>query len=185
MQIGTRSLLFGVHCWFLHPWFVLAAWWKLYGFPSDLRLWVAFVIHDWGYWGKPNMDGPEGQRHPEWAGRVMARLFGEEWGAFTRLHSRYYARLEGREPSRLCAADKLATALVPFWIYLPLARASGELSEYLHHSENALFYVGKDPKEWLSKLQAHWRSVACEQAHGAREDWGIMTSVPIEEDAHG
>jgi len=63
MKVGTRSILFGVHCWILHPWFVAWAWWKLYGFPWDPRLWVAFVVHDWGYWGKPNMDGPEGENH--------------------------------------------------------------------------------------------------------------------------
>jgi len=33
------------------------------------------VIHDWGYWGKPNMDGPEGERHPWLGARVMHVLF--------------------------------------------------------------------------------------------------------------
>jgi hypothetical protein len=33
MKIGTKSVLFGAHCFFLHPWFVAAAWWRLYGFP--------------------------------------------------------------------------------------------------------------------------------------------------------
>jgi hypothetical protein len=131
MTIGTRSLLYGAHCWFLHPWFVFVAWWRLYGFPRDPRLWVAFVIHDWGYWNSPEMDGPIGQRHPEWAGRVMARWFGPAWGDFTRLHSRYYARLEGRAPSRLCTADKLATALVPAWLYVPMVWATGELPGYM------------------------------------------------------
>jgi len=65
MKVGTKSVLFGAHCFFLHPWFVAAAWWKLYGFPFDLRLWVAFFCHDLGYLGKPNMDGPEGETHPE------------------------------------------------------------------------------------------------------------------------
>ena len=60
MNVGTRSLLFGVHQFAIHPWFVAAAWWRLYGFPFDPRLWVAFFVHDLGYWGKPNMDGAEG-----------------------------------------------------------------------------------------------------------------------------
>lgn len=75
MKIGTKSVLFGAHCFFIHPWFVALAWWRLYGFPLDPRLWVAFFVHDLGYLGKPNMDGPEGEKHPVWAAKVMARLF--------------------------------------------------------------------------------------------------------------
>lgn len=75
MKIGTKSVLFGAHCFFLHPWFVAAAWWKLYGFPFDPRLWVAFFVHDLGYWGKPNMDGIEGERHPYFGAKIMQRLF--------------------------------------------------------------------------------------------------------------
>lgn len=61
MKIGTRSVLYGAHCFLLHPWFVAAAWWQLYGIPWDPRLWVAFFVHDIGYVGKPNMDGVEGE----------------------------------------------------------------------------------------------------------------------------
>lgn len=75
MKVGTKSVLFGAHCWFIHPWFVAAAWMRLYGFPVDPRLWVAFFVHDLGYWGKPNMDGPEGEAHVEWGANVMHRLF--------------------------------------------------------------------------------------------------------------
>jgi len=50
-------------------WFVAWGWWTLYGFPFDPRLWVAFFVHDLGYIGKPNMDGPEGTR----LGRAVAR----------------------------------------------------------------------------------------------------------------
>src|SRR4051812_37617346 len=100
MRIGTKSVLFGAHCFFIHPFFVAAGWWKLYG-PTkifigrneseprairydravytsifDPRLWIAFVIHDLGYFGKPNMDGDEGERHPEWGAGIMQRLFG-------------------------------------------------------------------------------------------------------------
>ncbi len=131
MKRGTKSILFGAHCWCIHPWFVALGWWKLYGFPFDPRLWVAFFVHDLGYWSKPNMDGPEGQTHPELGGRIMERLFGEQWGDFTRLHSRYYARLEGKPVSPLCAADKLATSLIPAWIYVPMATWSGEIYEYM------------------------------------------------------
>ena len=33
MKIGTKSVLAGTRCFFLHPWFAALAWWKLYGFP--------------------------------------------------------------------------------------------------------------------------------------------------------
>ena len=80
MKLGTKSVLFGVHCFFLHPWFVAVAWWKLYGFPWDPHLWVAFAVHDLGYLGKPNMDGMEGETHVELGARIMAFLFGNAWG---------------------------------------------------------------------------------------------------------
>lgn len=51
MKTGTKSVLFGAHCFFIHPLFVALAWWKLFGFPWDPRLWVAFFVHDLGYWG--------------------------------------------------------------------------------------------------------------------------------------
>ena len=75
MKIGTKSVLYGAHCLFIHPVFVFAAWWKLYGFPWDPRLWIAFFVHDLGYWGKPNMDGKEGETHVEWGAKVMHKLF--------------------------------------------------------------------------------------------------------------
>lgn len=75
MRIGTKSVLFGAHCFFLHPWFVALGWWKLYGFPWDPRLWVAFLLHDIGYLGKPNMDGPEGERHPWTGAEICSWLF--------------------------------------------------------------------------------------------------------------
>jgi hypothetical protein len=131
MRIGTRSILFGVHQFLLHPLLAAWAWWRLYGFPFDLRLWVAFAVHDLGYWGKPNMDGPEGERHVEWGARLMGRLFGPEWADFSRNHSRFYARQNGRPFSRLCVADKYLICLVPPWLYLALSRASGELYEYM------------------------------------------------------
>lgn len=107
MKTGTRSLLFGAHNLLLHPALVFLAWWRLYGFPADPRLWIAFLVHDWGYWGKPNMDGPEGETHVELGARIM-RLFGPRWETLTRHHSRCYSRRDGVEPSPLCYADKLA-----------------------------------------------------------------------------
>jgi hypothetical protein len=106
----------------------------------------------------------------------MTALFGPAWGAFTRRHSRYYARLEGAAPSPLCAADKLATALVPAWLYVPLVRLSGELPEYMALAHAADFYHGSDPYEWFRLLAADWRAIAEGQATGQRVDWGTLTS---------
>ena len=105
MTIGTRSVLYGAHCAVLHPWFLAVAWYKLYGFPWDVRLWASFCLHDIGYISKPNMDGCEGETHVELGAKIMGLLFGESWAAFTAAHSRYWAKRNGRQFSRLCVAD--------------------------------------------------------------------------------
>ena len=74
MKVGTKSVLFGAHCFIIHPVFVLIAWIKLYGFPFDPRLWIAFFVHDLGYWGKPNMDGKEGETHVELGARILSNF---------------------------------------------------------------------------------------------------------------
>ncbi|MEI7772426.1 MAG: hypothetical protein WCI67_20730 [Chloroflexales bacterium] len=131
MRVGTKSLLFGVHQVVLHPLLLACAWTKLYGFPRDRRLWVAFFVHDMGYWGCADMDGPEGKRHPALGGTIMARLYGKWWRDFTRLHSRSAASWEDAAPSALCAADKLVPAITPRWLHIALACASGEVAEYM------------------------------------------------------
>lgn len=179
MRIGTRSVLYGAHCFLLHPWFVALAWWKLYGFPFDPRLWVAFFVHDLGYIGKPNMDGVEGEIHPLVGARIMTRLFDRElsathigmghgyamlgeWGRFSLLHSRYFAKSLWLQPSRLCMADKLAIALTPAWIYLPMVRATGEIREYMAHakyrSQGNEALSTDERRRVLSSSQADWFS---------------------------
>jgi hypothetical protein len=37
MTVGTKSVILGVHCILIHPFFVAWGWWKLYGFPWDPR----------------------------------------------------------------------------------------------------------------------------------------------------
>jgi len=135
VKTGTKSVLFGAHQFLIHPCFVFFAWWKLYGFPWDPRLWLAFFLHDLGYLGKPNMDGPEGERHPEFAARVMG-FFGAEWHDFCLYHSRFYAKRDGRLYSRLCVADKLSIVFEPWWLYLPRVVLSGEVYEYMSMSGN-------------------------------------------------
>lgn len=82
MKVGTKSILFGAHCFFLHPIFVAIAYTKLYGFPFDPRLWIAFFVHDLGYWGKPNMDGPEGETHVELGAKIMHIFDGYDYCFF-------------------------------------------------------------------------------------------------------
>jgi hypothetical protein len=155
MTIGTRSLLFGVHQFLLHPLFVAWAWWRLYGFPWQPALWFCILVHDWGYWGKPNMDGPEGERHPELGARLASYILDGwpwqvpceillktpenqnagypigRWGQFCLFHSRHYAKRQGRAFSRLAVADKYAICLYPDWLYIELAWLTGELREYI------------------------------------------------------
>lgn len=180
MRVGTKSVLYGAHCFFLHPWFVALGWWKLYGFPWDPRLWLAFFVHDLGYWGKPNMDGPEGEEHPEWGARLMARLCDTDmgqhvtfgwWWRFSRYHSRFLAKRDGEQPSRLCWADKLAIALTPSWLYVPMARATGEIFEYMKDYEWVNPGAGSfdDMYQWHANVQEYCRKLALDHADG-KED---------------
>jgi hypothetical protein len=160
LPVGTKSLLFGVHCWFIHPFAVAYAWWRLYGFPRDPRLWVAFLVHDWGYWGCRNMDGFDGKLHPQTGGAIMRRLFGDEWGDLCEYHSRHYARMMRREPSKLCAPDKLASTVLPAWLYLTLATLSGEIAEYTSPSNAAVLQARTgiaviDRRSWYRALRAY------------------------------
>jgi hypothetical protein len=135
MKVGTKSVLFGAHCFFIHPIFLLISWIKLYGFPFDPRLWIAFFVHDLGYWGKPNMDGAEGETHVELGAKIMG-IFGKKWADFSRYHSRFYAKKDGVHYSKLCVADKLAICLEPNWLYLPRVILSKEIYEYMKLAEN-------------------------------------------------
>lgn len=196
MRVGTKSVLFGAHCFLLHPWFVAWAWWKLYGFPWDPRLWVAFFIHDLGYWGSPNMDGPEGERHPEWGALVMARLFDRgrrawtitghgdhllnvgRWGHFVLYHSRFYSKAAGVRPSRLCFADKLAICLTPWWLYLPMVKATGEIHDYMHDNPREIKGEGRTPKQWYLDVQTFVRAWVDEHRDGREDTWTPAAEVP-------
>jgi hypothetical protein len=150
MKVGTRSLLFGVHQFILHPLVVFRAWIELYGIPSRKEL-ICIVIHDWGYWGKPNMDGVEGEKHPEFAAKIAGKLFGKEYYNLCLYHSRHYARKAGIEPSKLCWADKLCIKYNPWWFYIPLSWLTGELSEYRKASANAGFIsLTASHKQWFT-----------------------------------
>lgn len=180
MNIGTKSLLFGAHQFIIHPLFVFAAWWKLYGFPYDPRLWIAFIVHDWGYWGSPNMDGPEGERHTELGSKILG-LFGGEWRWFCLYHSRFVAVRDGRSFSSLCVADKLSIVLEPAWLYLPRARWSGEIQEYMALAKarttagetkyTSMKICADDEQRWFVDVQEYLRRWITEHRDGRKDTW--------------
>lgn len=220
MKIGTKSVLFGAHCFFLHPFFVAYAWWKLYGFRSvesvrdtgqyslkDPWLWVAFLVHDLGYWGKPNMDGQEGEQHPWFGARFMYGLQGAWlffrryawapmmftrrwelgrrwrfahihvatqrviWGNECLYHSRFLSSRYGVRFSKLCVADKMAIAVTPWWLYVPMTHLTREIHEYSsqekHRADMAQTQDVQDwgahsfaaHRAWFLKLQDHMRQL--------------------------
>jgi hypothetical protein len=134
--VGTKSVLFGVHAFWIHPVLTAIAWWKLYGFPWDPRLWACFFLHDIGYWGKPNMNGPEGETHPVLGAKIVGWLFGPDWEEFCVTHSRHYAKKMGKRISPLAIADKYVQVIEPSWLYIPRAVLSGEMDEYLTAAAN-------------------------------------------------
>lgn len=169
MKIGTKSILFGGHQFLIHPIALAIAWTKLYGFPYEYRLWVAFFVHDLGYIGKPNMDGTEGEAHPEFGAKIMRWLFGPTWGDFTLFHSRFYAKREGATISQLCVADKLATVITPRWLYLFLVNLTGEIHEYraatkYGHAYSSDLARASSDKDWHAAL----RNYMLEQVQAAQ-----------------
>lgn len=219
MKIGTKSVLFGVHQFILHPLLLAIGWWKAYGFAQveigarevrdwqvdgsgrrwrdtyrvrvsasllSPRLWLAFFVHDIGYISKPNMDGAEGETHPELGARIMRAVCGEPWGEFCLTHSRYYAKRLGRPVSPLCIADKWVILLEPSWLYLPRARASGELAEFLEVAkkrgavtmptdpltveERAAFLTG-DARVWHRTVKSYMRRWIAEHSGGKADTW--------------
>lgn len=172
--VGTRSLLVGGHQFLIHPVACALAWRQLYGsWPTALPYWVAFLVHDWGYWGLTNMDGEEGKNHPERGGDIMAWLFDPtaqdifddrlvSWAEFTWAHSRSYQRQYHLSPSRLMHADKRATGMLPVWLLGLLYWASGESVEFrdrwLAHTEPP--YPGQPdggPWAFARHIKNEWR----------------------------
>lgn len=192
--IGTKSVLVGVHQFLIHPLLLAIGWYIAYGFSRveigsrpyhsvetddeitiyakavyahllHPALWVAFFVHDLGYMGKPNMDGREGEAHPELGARIMQRLFGDPWGDFCLLHSRYYAKKKGRPVSPLCFADKWVIVIEPAWLYIPRAWFSGDTS-----TEYELLNSGK-PLTWHRGVRTYMRRWIDNHVGGNVDTW--------------
>ena len=186
MTVGTKSVLFGAHCFLIHGFFVARGWWTLWGFPWDPRLWTAFFVHDLGYLGCGDMDGSQGEEHVQLGAKIMGLLFGESWAVFTLRHSRYWAKKHGVGVSKLCYADKLAFAITPGWLYLPMACATGELAEYMEKSRNRQAGVAaftelertqlesSVPACWLEGLQSYTKRWVEEHQGGEADTWTVV-----------
>jgi hypothetical protein len=149
MQVGTKSLLFGCHQFILHPLFVGAAWIKIYHKLPNRYETLCIITHDWGYCGKPNMDGPEGEAHTEWTANRAWRHFVPKTGMVTvadyekgriyyemcMYHSRFQAKKFGHQVSPLCLPDKVGVAMMPTWLWVMLGKLSGEVREYMSQSK--------------------------------------------------
>lgn len=170
MKIGTRSLLFGVHQFVWHPITVWLAWRSLYGAFPSWRETVCIIVHDWGYWGADDMDGPTGKMHPVRGAWIADRLFGEEYRDLVFLHSRSLAARVGANPSKLCWPDKFSMCFDPPAFYLFRARLSGELKEYRRHAHTAGFIPAFAPDHaWHRKLVAHLAEKAKVYAYEFRD----------------
>jgi len=178
MKVGTKSVLFGAHCFFIHPVFVFIAWWKLYGFPFDPRLWLLFFVHDLGYVGKPNMDGEEGESHVEFGAKIMS-VFGERWANLSKYHSRFYAKKDNVNPSKLCAADKLSICLEPYWLYLPRVRLTGEIKEYMKDARAGKYasmkVTTKSQVDWFNGVCNYLKKWVDEHKGGKQDMWTPTT----------
>jgi hypothetical protein len=197
LKLGTRSVLYGAHCFLFHWFFVAKAWHQLYGWRAvrdryvgmvslkDPRLWLAFLVHDIGYIGKPKMDDAEGETHPVAGSLILQKLFGMNWGLFSLLHSRYYAKTLQFQPSLLCVADKLALALTPAWLYLPLVRATGEIEEYMRmdlqrramgENRREITYadearIREREEKWFADVQKYMREWVEAHKDGSEDTW--------------
>lgn len=161
MKTGTKSLLFGVHQFLWHPITVWLAWVRLYGELPGWRECVCIVVHDWGYWGAPEMDGPVGIRHPFLGARIAGALFGKPYADLVLLHSASLAKRLGRKPSKLCGPDKFSMLHDPTAFYLMRARITGELREYRKMANDHEFCpLGAPDEVWHRKLVAHARAKA-------------------------
>ncbi len=119
----------------------------------------SFFVHDLGYWGQPNRTAPRARRIPSLARRSWRKLFGDEWGDFCLLHSRYYSKRLGRATSKLCLADKLVFVMNragftcrACWRpakleFIPNAQAAALSAEPMTDEERADFATG-EPYRW-------------------------------------
>lgn len=143
---------------------------------ADPRLWLAFFLHDIGYFGKPNMDGPEGETHPKVGAKIMFHLFGPTWYNMCLYHSRFYAKRFRTPPSALCYADKLAITYYPEWLMVRLVTWTGEVNEYMKDAQrmNPGAHDNLQPGEvlkWFRGVKDYVRKWVAEHKDGREDTW--------------
>ena len=136
----------------------------------------------------------DGQRHVLLGGRIMGWLFDAYWRDFTCCHSRHWAKRAGKRYSKLCLADKLAFVLTPAWLYLPMARMSGELQEYMRVAsgrqlcgsitdfEQSLLN-SRNSRVWLEGLKIYTRRWIEQHRNGTLDHWTVLRSQAPQEQA--
>lgn len=161
MRVGTKSVLWGVHAFWFHPIVVWLAWRRVYGRWPNWWQTVGIICHDsFGYWGKPNMDGPEGVTHvyagAEIAGKIVD-IFSTQRGWEVRYlclyHSSTFAKLAKHAPSALYLPDKISILVEPKNLYLLRARLSGELREYVLR-ESVKQNISMTETQWYDRYRA-------------------------------
>ncbi len=155
ITLGTKTLLFGVHQFFIHPLLVTIAWVRLYhSFPSWKEM-FCILIHDLGYWGKPSLKDADGDTHPQLGANIAGKLLGPEWRDFILGHSSFYVIRNGINPSKLLAPDKYFHCMIPLWFYKFLAVPTGEFKHYreLRHARQ-VSGLNETDAAWWAKLQA-------------------------------
>lgn len=162
MKVGTRSVLFGVHCFWYHPLTVILGWWLYHGrWPAKLHELLAIFFHDIGYIGCSDMDGPSGLDHPERSCNAMINWLHPAQTSLTFTlaeglilgHSRSYAAQQGIPVSSLYAPDKLCVLFDPSWFYILRATLSGEINEFIANSRTP----NATRREWLRDYKAEIR----------------------------
>jgi len=116
------------------------------------------------------MDGEEGEKHPYFGAFIMC-VFGMKWYYLCLCHSRFLAKKMGMKYSRLCVADKLAIAITPPWIFIPMTRLTGELQEYMSHQNGRTPGAGRTPYEWHKAVRTYCKNWAYEHKDGKEDKW--------------
>lgn len=164
MKIGTRAILFGVHCFLIHPIVVAIGWRRVHGrWPKDRAEWLAIIFHDFGYLGMPNMDGPEGRRHPLVSASMVFPMLGDDLKQQNKAlklilgHSRYYCDQTGAKLSALFVPDKICVLYEPRWFYLLRGLLSGEVKEFIANGPREFWHGPFRSWRWLNWYRAKVR----------------------------
>lgn len=161
MKLGTKTLLFGVHQFLIHPLLVILAWMILYNSLPNLKELICIFIHDIGYWGLPSLKCAEGDKHPERGAKLAEKWFGTEYHDFILGHSTFYCKRNKIPPSKLMAADKYWHCIVPLWFYKMLAVPTGEFKHYreLKHARQVADRDKTDIEWWNELRIVCWNKV--------------------------